>query len=165
MRKLRKMVFLLAVGIVAIGLSNGKDAVAGEQEKAAFVRYINENLSDPVKYPYAEYGFYDINKDGTMEMFFQYEYGQRGACKVYKYRKSNGKVIKMAEMNGINGVSKYPQEKAIVKIYSGGADDTKADIYSMKNGKLVKGATKDLTDDRNYWIHELEQIEYPNKLY
>ena len=147
MKKIRKIFCLVLSLILILGIPmEAQAAVSKAKVRKAYKKYIekNINLSD---YPYAEFKYFDIDKDGIPEMIMQYEAGVRGNCRIYTYYK--GKVILLhKEFNGCGQISWY--KKYFVLHQSNGASDSSITVYKISNHKLKKVMVYRYYNDRVY---------------
>lgn len=132
--------FMLAAevttGVQTINISAASTQSVKSKAKKAYKNYVQKYLSSTVSYPDSRYKFYDINRDGIPEMFFNYRSGVRGGYKIYTYKK--GKIIKMLDVGGAGAVYRNTRKKQICISFSSGAASSWFTCYKMKNKKLIK---------------------------
>ena len=102
----------------------------------AYTAYIKRNLSSSERYPYARYTLYDINRDGTPELFFEYMSGRRSGFKIYTYK--NKKVVELKSATGVSRIYYKGGKKQICILNSAGFADNTYTYYKLRNGKLKK---------------------------
>lgn len=111
----------------------------------AYSRYIDKYLSSKRKYPGHRAVACDINGDGIYEMFYSYSGGARTTYKIYTYKK--GKIIKMKELNGCNGIFCDQYSKQICVESSNGASHSIETCYKMISTRLKQVAKYECISD------------------
>lgn len=116
-----------------------------KKAQKAYKRYIRNYLSSKKRFPYHQYRFCDINNDGVSEMFYSYAGGVRTTYKIYTYKK--GKIIKMKELNGCNGIFYNKNGKQICVESSNGASHSIETCYKMVSTRLKQVAKYECISD------------------